>query len=153
MVNLEHPEAAEQVRAPPRERVKPGAQDHVLREGAGIQLVLGQPAANADHRAGLSADLAGEEQIGCSCSSRHAGPVSTRARASSSTHGGVSVRRNHPRATAAIIAVLLGALSTLSSVGAPPPVRIVKTSPFRVPFTPGRPGLARRLLAGLMPIV
>jgi hypothetical protein len=44
--------------------------------------------------------------------------------------------RNHPRATAAIIAVLLGALSTLSSVDAPLAVHIVKTSPFP-PMTPG----------------
>lgn len=63
MVSLEHPKGAEKVWAPPRERVKPDAENHVLREGAGLQPVLGQPTANADRRAGLASDLAGEEQI------------------------------------------------------------------------------------------
>jgi len=60
VVNLEHPQTAEQVRAPPGERVKPGAEDHVLREGARLQPVLGQPTANADRRVRLAADLAGD---------------------------------------------------------------------------------------------
>ena len=63
MINLEHPDGAEQVRAPPRERVKPRAQDDVLREGASSQPVLGIPAAGADKRARLASDLAGEQRI------------------------------------------------------------------------------------------
>ena len=63
VINLEHPEGAEQVRASPRQRVKPRAQDDVLGEGASSQPVLGVPAASADSRAGLADDLAREQQI------------------------------------------------------------------------------------------
>jgi len=48
VINLEHLQRAEQVRAPPRERVEPRAQDDVLREGASSQPILGIAAASAD---------------------------------------------------------------------------------------------------------
>ena len=63
MINLEHRQRAEQIRPPPRERVKPRAKNHVLREGASSQPVLGVPAAGADSRAGLATDRAGEQRI------------------------------------------------------------------------------------------
>ena len=62
MINLEHPEGAEQVRAPPRERVKPSAQNDVLREGASSQPILGVPAPDADSGKDLADDLGGEQR-------------------------------------------------------------------------------------------
>jgi hypothetical protein len=85
VINLEHPKGAKQVRAPPRERVKPRPQDDVLGEGASSQpssayRLRVQTAALASRTTWPS-----NSETSLSRSSCHAGPTSTKANASSST--------------------------------------------------------------------
>jgi len=116
VINLETPSASEQIRPPPRERVKPRAKNHVLPEGAAASRssayrlrVADGPRGPRDGPGLGTADRTGLAAAG------HTGPTSTRASTSSSTHGDAVSRRNNPRDTAANIAVLLGALSMHSS--------------------------------------